>query len=167
MGHPLELLEAHLIQLLVVRVQADIVHGVPQFSLGKSYPGFAPTGPPSMSRAEEIYQRLRSDILNGRLAPGSRLRVEALKGNYGASSGVLREALPRLAGQGLATFAPQQGFRVVTVSPEHLKELTEARVFIETHVVRESVTIGTIGWESDLLGSFFKRILPRGGTMRG
>ncbi|MCO8305041.1 GntR family transcriptional regulator, partial [Streptomyces sp. RKCA744] len=107
----------------------------------------------SMTRAEEIYQRLRADILNGRHEPGSRLRVEALKEKYGASSGVLREALPRLVGQGLATFAPQQGFRVVTVSPEHLEELTEARVFIETHLVRESVTAGTIEWESDLLAA--------------
>ncbi|MGY4923135.1 GntR family transcriptional regulator [Streptomyces sp. 900105755] len=107
----------------------------------------------SMTRAEEIYRRLRADILNGRHEPGSRLRVEALKDTYGASSGVLREALPRLVGQGLATFAPQQGFRVVTVSPERLQELTEARVFIETHVVQESVTAGTIEWESDLLAA--------------
>ncbi|WP_137982119.1 GntR family transcriptional regulator [Streptomyces violaceusniger] len=107
----------------------------------------------SMTRAEEIYQRLRADIINGRHEPGSRLRVEALKEKYGASSGVLREALPRLVGQGLATFAPQQGFRVVTVSPERLEELTEARVFIETHLVRESVTAGTIEWESDLLAA--------------
>lgn len=106
-----------------------------------------------MTRAEEIYLRLRADILNGRLEPGSRLRVEALKDRYGASSGVLREALPRLVGQGLATFAPQQGFRVVTVSTELLRELTEARVVIETHVVRESVTRGTIEWESDLLAA--------------
>ncbi|GAA1087134.1 FCD domain-containing protein [Streptomyces javensis] len=55
--------------------------------------------------------------------------------------------------RGLATFAPQQGFRVVTVSPERLEELTEARVFIETHLVRESVTTGTIEWESDLLAA--------------
>ncbi|MFB7595011.1 GntR family transcriptional regulator [Streptomyces sp. NPDC056160] len=106
-----------------------------------------------MTRAEEIYRRLRADILNGRHEPGSRLRVEALKERYGASSGVLREALPRLVGQGLATFAPQQGFRVVTVSPELLRELTEARVVIETHVVRESVTHGTVEWESDLLAA--------------
>ncbi|MEU1802792.1 GntR family transcriptional regulator [Streptomyces sp. NPDC019937] len=107
----------------------------------------------SKTRAEEIYWRLRADILNGRHEPGSRLRVEALKESYDASSGVLREALPRLVGQGLATFAPQQGFRVVTVSPERLRELTDARVFVETHVARQSVTAGSIEWESDLLAA--------------
>ncbi|MGW4092686.1 GntR family transcriptional regulator [Nocardia sp. NPDC004750] len=108
---------------------------------------------PSTTRVEDVYLRLRADILNGRHEPGSRLRVEALKGDYDASSGVLREALPRLVGQGLATFAPQQGFRVVDVSPADLRDLTEARVVIETHVVRESLTHGTVEWESDLLAA--------------
>ncbi|MEV0398481.1 GntR family transcriptional regulator [Actinoallomurus sp. NPDC050550] len=111
------------------------------------------TGARSTTRVEDVYQRLRADILNGRHEPGSRLRVEALKDHYGASSGVLREALPRLVGQGLATFAPQQGFRVVEVSPTALRDLTEARVVIETHVVRESLTHGSIEWESDLLAA--------------
>jgi len=107
----------------------------------------------STTRVEDVYQRLRADILNGRHEPGSRLRVEALKEEYGASSGVLREALPRLVGQGLATFAPQQGFRVVEVSTATLRDLTAARVVIETHVVRESLTHGTIEWESDVLAA--------------
>ncbi|MCW5253176.1 MULTISPECIES: GntR family transcriptional regulator [unclassified Streptomyces] len=111
------------------------------------------TTPRSTTRAEDAYQQLRADILNGRHEPGSRLRVEVLKERYGVSSGVLREALPRLVGQGLATFAPQQGFRVVAVSPEHLRDLTEARVVIETHVVRESLAHGSIEWESDLLAA--------------
>ncbi|MFF8899950.1 GntR family transcriptional regulator [Streptomyces lydicus] len=105
------------------------------------------------TRVEDVFQRLRADILNGRHEPGSRLRVEALKDHYGASSGVLREALPRLVGQGLATFAPQQGFRVMEVSPAALRDLTDARVVIETHVVREAIEHGTIAWESDLLAA--------------
>ncbi|WP_344563537.1 hypothetical protein [Streptomyces axinellae] len=43
--------------------------------------------------------------------PGSRPRVEVLEEMYGAGSGVLRAALPRLVGKGPAIFAPQQGFR--------------------------------------------------------
>ncbi|GAA1959477.1 GntR family transcriptional regulator [Amycolatopsis minnesotensis] len=111
------------------------------------------TGARSTTRAEDVYQRLRAHILNGRHEPGSRLRVEALKDDYGASSGVLREALPRLVGQGLATFAPQQGFRVIEVAPDTLRDLTDARVVVETHVVRDSVAHGTIEWESDLLAA--------------
>ncbi|MER6759109.1 MULTISPECIES: GntR family transcriptional regulator [Amycolatopsis] len=111
------------------------------------------TGARSTTRVEDVYLRLRADILNGRHAPGSRLRVEALKGDYDASSGVLREALPRLVGQGLATFAPQQGFRVIDVSPDTLQDLTEARVVVETYVVRESLAHGSIEWESDLLAA--------------
>lgn len=107
----------------------------------------------SSTRADEVYRRLRSDILNGRLEPGSRLRVEALSETYGVSSGVLREALPRLAGQGLTVLVPQQGFRVVSVSAEDLLHLTEARVAIETLVLRQSVTLGTTEWEANLVAS--------------
>jgi DNA-binding GntR family transcriptional regulator len=107
----------------------------------------------SSTRADLVYQRLRADILNGRLQPGSRLRVEALGERYGASSGVLREALPRLAGQGLAVLAPQQGFRVVSVSIEDLMHLTEARLAIETLVLTHSLREGTTEWEANLVAS--------------
>jgi DNA-binding GntR family transcriptional regulator len=107
----------------------------------------------SSTRADLVYQRLRADILNGRLQPGSRLRVEALGKRYGASSGVLREALPRLAGQGLAVLAPQQGFRVVSVSIEDLMHLTEARLTIETLVLSHSLREGGTEWEATLVAS--------------
>jgi DNA-binding GntR family transcriptional regulator len=107
----------------------------------------------SSTRADLVYQRLRADILNGRLQPGSRLRVEALGKLYGASSGVLREALPRLAGQGLAVLAPQQGFRVVSVSIEDLMHLTEARLTIETLVLSHSLREGGTEWEASLVAS--------------
>lgn len=106
---------------------------------------------PTSTRADEVYRRLRADILNGRLEPGSPLRMGALCEAYGVSSGVLREALPRLVGQGLVTSVPQQGFRVVSVSEEDLLHLTEARAAIETQVLRQSMASGGIEWESDVL----------------
>jgi DNA-binding GntR family transcriptional regulator len=105
------------------------------------------------TRADLVYQRLRTDILNGRLEPGQRLRVEQLSQDYSVSSGVLREALPRLAGEGLATLLPQQGYRVIAVSPEDLRHLTEARIAIETQVLRQSIASGSLDWESDVVAA--------------
>jgi DNA-binding GntR family transcriptional regulator len=105
------------------------------------------------TRADLIYQRLRADILNGRLEPDQRLRIEQLSQEYGVSSGVLREALPRLAGEGLATLLPQQGYRVISVSPDDLRHLTEARVAIETQVFRQSIAHGSLDWESDVVAA--------------
>lgn len=107
----------------------------------------------STTRVDLVYRRLRSDILNGRLEAGSRLGIESLSARYGVSGGVLREALPRLVGQGLAVSLPQQGFRVISVSAEDLRHLTEARVAIETQVLRQSVESGSVGWEAQLLAS--------------
>lgn len=105
------------------------------------------------SRTDEAFRRLRSDILHGRLEPGSRLRVEALSEQYGVSSGVIREALPRLVGQGLAVAYPQQGVRVVSVNTEDLDQLTEAAIEIETLVLRRSLAEGSVDWEASVLAA--------------
>ncbi|HQJ34822.1 MAG TPA: GntR family transcriptional regulator [Rhodoglobus sp.] len=105
------------------------------------------------SRTDEAFQRLRADILHGRLEPGSRLRVESLSKDYGVSSGVIREALPRLVGQGLAVAVPQQGVRVVSVDLEDLLQLTDAEVELETLVLRRSLAEGTVEWESTVMAA--------------
>ena len=105
------------------------------------------------SRTDEAFQRLRADILHGRLEPGSRLRVESLSKQYGFSSGVIREALPRLVGQGLAAAVPQQGVKVVSVDLEDLRQLTDAEVELETLVLRRSIAEGTVEWESTVIAA--------------
>ncbi|MGH3277489.1 MAG: GntR family transcriptional regulator, partial [Streptosporangiaceae bacterium] len=105
------------------------------------------------TRADQAFQRLRADILHGRFAPGSRLRIESLSQAYGLSSGVIREALPRLVGEGLAVASPQQGVRVVSVDMEDLAQLTDAAVEVETLVLRRSLAEGSIQWESNVVAS--------------
>lgn len=105
------------------------------------------------SRTDEAFQRLRNEILHGRLEPGQRLRVESLSKEYGVSSGVIREALPRLVGQGLAVAVPQQGVRVVSVDLDDLRQLTDAEIELETLVLRRSLTEGTVEWEATVLAA--------------
>jgi DNA-binding GntR family transcriptional regulator len=105
------------------------------------------------TRSDLIYQELRSDILAGRLSPGQRLPFAELCERYDVSIGVLREVLPRLTEQGLVTAEPQMGFRVMSVSEDDLVQLTEARVAIETLVLRQSVEHGDLAWESGVLAA--------------
>ena len=63
---------------------------------------------------ERAYRALRADILAGALKPEARLGAEALKLRYGIGGSTLREALTRLAGDALATFEGQRGFRVAS-----------------------------------------------------
>lgn len=105
------------------------------------------------TRAETAFHALRGDILAGRLLPGQRLQFNELSSQYGMSVGVLREALSRLAEQGLVLSEPQQGFRVVPVSPEDLRDLTAARVELETMTLRRAIEAGDLAWESRLVAA--------------
>ena len=105
------------------------------------------------SRVDEIYRRVRTDILSGRHEPGSRLLTAPLCARYDISSGMLREVLPRLAGEGLVVAEPQRGFRVAEVSVEDLRQLTEARVLIESVTLRQSIEHGDVEFESDLVAT--------------
>ena len=105
------------------------------------------------TKAERVYEVLRADILAGRLHPGARLRYAELCDRYETSTGVLREAMLRLSEQGLVKGEPQQGFQVVDLSIEDLRDLTGARVVLESLALRSALADGDIEWESRILAS--------------
>ncbi|KAA0085616.1 GntR family transcriptional regulator [Mycolicibacterium sp. P9-64] len=105
------------------------------------------------TRVDDAYNRLRAAILHGRHRPGSRLLLTALCVEYEISSGVLREVLPRLLGEGLVVAEPQRGFRVVEVSAEDLRALTESRVLVEAAALRQAINCGDLQWESALVAA--------------
>lgn len=69
------------------------------------------------------------------------------------SLGVVREAVTRLASEGLLHATPQSGFRVPTLSGEHLADLTWARCHIEGLTVGQSITHGDTDWEANLVAA--------------
>ncbi|GAB3561606.1 GntR family transcriptional regulator [Amycolatopsis endophytica] len=105
------------------------------------------------TRADAVFRVLRHDILRGRFEPGQKLRLAELQSRYDVSSGVLREVLPRLAEQGLATATAQQGYRVVTVSESGLRDLTDARVALEPLVARMATERGDVEYEGAVLAA--------------
>jgi len=105
------------------------------------------------TKAERVYLQLRGDILAGRHQPGQRLRYGELCDRYGTSMGVLREGLLRLSEQGLVRGEPQQGFQVVPLSPDDLRDLTGARRELETLALRYALEDGDVEWESRLLAA--------------
>ncbi|MCF7549958.1 GntR family transcriptional regulator [Pseudonocardia sp. WMMC193] len=102
----------------------------------------------SGTRTDEVHRRLRSDILAGRLVPGSRLKFPELCETYGVSVGAAREALTRLTAEGMVKTQPHQGYMVTPLSHEDLADLTRARIEIESLVLRLSVQEGDVQWES-------------------
>lgn len=99
---------------------------------------------------ERAYRQLRDDVIEGRLAPGEKLRVEHLKQRYAVGSGTLREALTRLASDALVEAEGQRGFRVTRVALHDLLELTELRLHIELDALRQSIRRSDEAWRASL-----------------
>jgi DNA-binding GntR family transcriptional regulator len=74
---------------------------------------------------------LRDLILEGTLAPGTRLREVQLAGALGVSRNTLRESLRALAEQGLVTHHPHRGVVVTDLTAEDVADLYRLRAVIE------------------------------------
>ena len=107
----------------------------------------------TLTRAAQIHDAVRADVLRGELRPGTPLRLAALAARYDASPSVVREALGRLAENNLAVLVPNQGFRVVEASRADLIALTELRVMIECEALRRSIQHGGVQWEAAVVST--------------
>jgi DNA-binding GntR family transcriptional regulator len=90
---------------------------------------------------EQVRDRLREDILAGRLEPGSELSEVALAREFGTSRGPLREALGRLASEGLVTITPRRGAVVTQLSRREFIDAYQVREALETLAVRLAVPL--------------------------
>src|SRR5580700_1004200 len=88
---------------------------------------------------EGAYLQVRRDIIEGRLAPGEKLRVEHLKDRYGIGAGTMREAFALLLSDVLVVAEGQRGFHVAPISLQDLEDLTNTRVLLETNALRQSI----------------------------
>jgi DNA-binding GntR family transcriptional regulator len=114
------------------------------------------TGEPPKTLVEGAYRQLRRDIIEGRLPPGIRLRVEHLKDDYGVGAGTLREALALLVSDTLVVTQGQRGFHVAPISLCDFEDLTNTRVLLETEALRQSILNGDDEWEGNLLAAFHR-----------
>jgi DNA-binding GntR family transcriptional regulator len=98
------------------------------------------TRPPKLGRVATYAGRslevLRTMILDGTLAPGERLNEVHLSQALGISRGPLREAIQRLASEGLVEAVTHRGVYVRSFSARELSDFYELRIALETHAVR-------------------------------
>ncbi|MFI8483215.1 GntR family transcriptional regulator [Pseudomonas sp. NPDC078700] len=83
------------------------------------------------TRSEHVFRRIQAAIVQGEIAPGSKISEPELARTYGISRGPLREAIHRLEGQRLLVRVPHVGARVVSLNHEELIELYEIRESLE------------------------------------
>jgi len=75
------------------------------------------------SRVDQAYGAIRRRILDNVYAPGQQVLESALAGELGISRTPVREALIRLALEGLVEVIPRHGMRVLPVSPNDMREI--------------------------------------------
>ena len=110
----------------------------------------------SASLTQEVYNRLRADLMACRLAPGQKLKINELSARLVAGTSAVREALSRLTSEGFVVLEPQRGFRVMPLSPEELCDLTNTRCEIEGLCIRNSISHGDIEWETNLIAALHR-----------
>ena len=88
---------------------------------------------------QRVYEYLREEILSEGLPPGTELQEVALADQLGVSRGPIREAIGRLAAEGLVTVRPRRGAVVRSLSREEFLELYQVREALEMMAVRLAV----------------------------
>jgi DNA-binding GntR family transcriptional regulator len=108
-------------------------------------------GKVSATLATSVFERLRSDILEGVIPPGEKLRIDALRERYQVGASPLREALNRLSALHLVEQVEQRGFRVTIMTADELQELARTRCWISEIAVREAIAHGDAAWEEEIV----------------
>ncbi len=94
--------------------------------------------PAVRSKADQLRAQLKEEIELGELAPGAPLSELSLVERTGASRTPVREALRRLAAEGLVDLAPRMGARVSRVSAQNVRDLFEFRQLLEPAAIRQA-----------------------------
>lgn len=91
----------------------------------------------SASLGDRVYELLREYLRSGQVTWGEPLREAALAARLGVSRTPVREALARLASEGLAE-AHGRSFTVPALTGEDLEDIYELRLLLETEAVRQA-----------------------------
>ena len=95
------------------------------------------------SEGSQLYELIREDIIEGRLAANERLVVADLAKRHGTSTNPIREALQLLRGEGFVIMTPNRGARVRPIDEDFIRDISEVAGLIEPFLVRWFVGMAT------------------------
>lgn len=114
-------------------------------------PDAASAGSEFRSRTSEAYERIREDVISGKLQPGCKLKIDKLRGDYEVGGTPVREALSYLAADGLVVREEQKGFRVAEISADEFEELLHIRCSAEKRALELAIQKGGKAWEEGVV----------------
>jgi len=89
-----------------------------------------------IASADRVYEAIYAAVVDHRLPPGARLREEELARTFAVSRTLVRQALHRLAQDGVVVLRPNRGAQVPEPTREDGAHVFDARRVVECEVVR-------------------------------
>lgn len=105
------------------------------------------------SLSEKVYSLIRENILERQLLPGEKIQVEDIARQLGVSGTPIKEALNRLSLEGLVEKIPRHGTFVTRLDAQHVSQVFDARLLLETYAVDRILESGQIQPLLDQLGN--------------
>ncbi len=109
-----------------------------------------------LSLVDQVYDRLREQIVTLALPFGSKLNVSKLQEEFGVSSTPVREALNRLHNDGLIEFENNVGARVIDFSEEDVRQMQELSFAYEMLAARNALRNGDIEQMADEIEQYIE-----------
>jgi DNA-binding GntR family transcriptional regulator len=106
--------------------------------------------------ADEAYQRIHDDIIRGVFAPNEKLQPDALRERYDIGLSPVREALSRVALEGLAVTEGQRGFFVAPATRQELLDIADLRINFSVMSLERSIRLGDDAWENRVVTTYYQ-----------
>lgn len=96
------------------------------------------------SLVDQIYSKLREDIITLKIPLGTRLNVNELQSDLGVSCTPIREAVNRLQQEELVIYENNVGARVLTLDEHDVREIHELALTLQQAAVQLSMKNGNL-----------------------
>lgn len=106
---------------------------------------------PRLSRTDEAYRVLKTEIMENRMPPGFQAVETELADLLGISRTPVREAIIRLCQEGLVEVRRRRGIRVLPISVEDMREIYDLLTMLEPECARRLAQTGLSPAQVDAL----------------
>lgn len=115
--------------------------------------------------AHQCYDQITTQIINGKILPGKKLKIISLAKELNTGPTPVREALSRLSNTGLVEVTENQGFRVSSLSRKGVEDLYHTFFKIEGLALKESIEKGDDAWASQVVATQYQLSLIENGSI--
>jgi len=88
---------------------------------------------------EQVYRRLRGEIMNGTMEPGTALTLRGVANEFGFSITPVREAIRRLCAEGALSLSPSGRVNTPELTNDRIEELAALRALLEPELASRAL----------------------------